>query len=224
MKLTFGGYNLIIQFHENQVCVLTVENPQSFLNILQNLEWQCRGEEGTIVLSEEGAILPMMNQIEIIWNPLLVDINAKKILNRLYQEMKIVASEECCPEFRGIQQAMGQYLNTVGFKLPYDITYNVEVDHLAIYKLCDVQLELEEIDVQKRLIEYIKVLSMLCNLKLLVLVNIKSYLSNEQLSELYKTAFYYKINVLLIESTQKERLEGEKQYILDHSDCLIELE
>lgn len=223
MKLTLGEYNLIIQFCENQVCVLTVERPQSFLDILQNFEWQCRGEEGNILLSEGETVLSMMNQAEVIWNPLLADINAKKILNRLYQEMKGTANEECCPELCGIQQAMLRYLNAVSFKLPYDITYNVEVDHLAVYKLCDVRLESEETDVQKRLIEYIKVLSMLCGIKLLVLVNIKSYLSSGQLSELYKTAFYYKINVLLIESTQKEGLVGEKQYILDNSDCLIEL-
>lgn len=224
MKLTLREYNLILQLKENEVCVLTVENPQSFLNILQDFDSQCRGEDGAILLSDGEIILPMVNQVEIIWNPLQIDFNAKKILGRLYQEMKKISGEECCQDFQMIQQTMGQYLNALSLKLSYDISYSIEVDIMAIYKLCDVKLDLDGIDVQQRLIEYIKLLSMLCNVKLLIFVNIKGFLSNEQIAELYKTAFYYKINVLLMESTQKERLEGEKQYILDNFDCLIELQ
>lgn len=66
----------------------------------------------------------------------------------------------------------------------------------------------------EKLTEYLKILALLRNIRLVVLVNLKDYLSSIQVKELYKTVFYYK-NVLLVESSQKERLNCEDYHILD---------
>ena len=52
--------------------------------------------------------------------------------------------------------------------------------------------------------------------KLLIFVNIKLYLGNDEIQEVYKYAMYKKVNILLIETgEEKEPLENEKILYID---------
>ena len=80
-------------------------------------------------------------------------------------------------------------------KLPYPICFNAEMDVMNLYKLFDLRLE-EEIDsLLQKVIDYLKIMSSLCGVKL--------------------------INLLLIESAQRNKLTGENIAVLDGQDCLI---
>ena len=81
-------------------------------------------------------------------------------------------------------------------------------------------MDTEEIDMFERLLEYVKVLKSLCGVRLLVFVNVKNYLSETQIKELYKTVFYYKVNLLLVEAHQGKNLECEKNQLIDEDMCL----
>lgn len=223
MKLAWGEQNFTLTFHENEVVVLTVEKSHTFSSLIQNFYWQCRGDDGELALSENEVLIPLANHVSVVWNPFLADINEKKILNKLHQEMKKISDEECCQSLGDICNVISRYLNEVSMKIPYAISFDEEVDGLAIYKLCNVKLESDEVDMSQKLIEYIRALALLCNIKMVVFINLKAYLDESQLLELYKHAFYYKIKVLLIEDAQKNRMASEKHYILDLDDCLIEI-
>ncbi|MBO4980283.1 MAG: type II-A CRISPR-associated protein Csn2 [Lachnospiraceae bacterium] len=222
MKLLYGDYNVQIEFHENEVQVLTIENPVTFRKALQELQEQYKGGEGIWILSEGESPIPLENYAEILWSPLLIDLNERKIVSKLYQEMRKVTEENFYQETEEIRTKIVQYLEKVRFELPYMIDYNMDIDVSGLYKLCDVKLECCGTDILQTLSDYIKVLSLLSNIKMLILVSIKDYFDKEQLLELYKMAFYYKVNLLLVEAVQRDRLEGEKNYILDQDNCLIE--
>lgn len=223
MKLVWGAHNIALTFHENEVLVLTIEKARTFATFVQNVYWQCAGEEGELALSEKDMLISIEDNVSMVWNPFLTDINEKKVINKLYQEMKRISDEEFCRELGEISQGISQYLNELSMKIPYAISFNEGVDSLAIYKLYGVKLENDEVDLLQKLMEYIKVLSLLCNVKVVIFINLKAYLDDVQLLELYKTAFYYKIGMLLIENDQKHCLECEKHFILDQDECLIEL-
>lgn len=221
MKLLYGDYNVQIEFQENEVQVLTIENPVTFRKALQELQEQYNGGEGIWILSEGESPIPLGNYAEIVWSPLLIDLNERKIVSKLYQEMRKVTEENFYQETEEIRTKIVQYLEKVRFELPYMIDYNMDIDVSGLYKLCDVKLECCGTDILQTLSDYIKVLSLLSNIKMLILVSIKDYFDKEQLLELYKMAFYYKVNLLLVEAVQRDRLEGEKNYILDKDNCLI---
>ena len=73
----------------------------------------------------------------------------------------------------------------------------------------------------KRLFEYIKICSFICKYKLIIFVNLKTYLSDEEIEELYKISNYCKISLLLIESREKDWNGDEMEYIIDKDQCLI---
>lgn len=210
MKFIYGERELTLEFRENEVQVITIENREYFSAFLQNLYNQSQGSEGDIILSEGEKILSLNKVAEIVWNPFSVDINNKKILGKLFQKLKTVSMEEQYAEICELNAKVVHYLDDLNLKMPYPIQFRLELDVLDLYKIYGVQLDTEEIDMFERLLEYVKVLKSLCGVRLLVFINVKNYLSEMQIKELYKATFYYKINLLLVEAHQGKNLECEK--------------
>ena len=57
MKFIYGERELTLEFHENEVRVITIENREYFSAFLQNLYNQSQGSDGDIILSEGEKIL-----------------------------------------------------------------------------------------------------------------------------------------------------------------------
>ena len=172
-------------------------------------------------LSEGEKILPLSKAAEIVWNPFSIDINNKKILGKLFQELKNISIEDQYTEICELNSKIVQYLDDLNLKIPYPIQFHLELDVLDIYKVYGVQLDTAGIGMFERLLQYVKILKLLCGVQLLVFVNVKNYLSEIQVKELYKTAFYYKMNLLLVEAHQGKSLECEKNQLIDEDLCLL---
>ena len=59
MKIVYGERELILEFRENEVQVITIENKEYFSEFLQNLYNQSQGMEGKIIMSEGEKILSL---------------------------------------------------------------------------------------------------------------------------------------------------------------------
>ena len=55
----------------------------------------------------------------------------------------------------------------------------------------------------------------------LAFVNLKTYLTDDELRELYKEAFYRKMHLLLLENSIESELEEEIVHIVDRDLCVI---
>lgn len=80
----------------------------------------------------------------------------------------------------------------------------MDLNLMDLYKLYGVQLETDGSSTLEKLMDYIKIMSSLCGIHMMIFVNLKDYLSENQIKELYKTVFYYKMNLLLIEAHQRD--------------------
>ena len=221
MKIVYGERELILEFRENEIQVITIENKEYFSDFLQNLYNQSRGMEGKIIISEGEKILSLSKCAEVIWNPFSIDINNKKILGKLYHELNDISSEEQYREICELNSEIVRYLDELCLKVSYPIQFQLEMDVLDLYKMYGVQLEKEGKSMFETLLEYMKIMASLCEMHLIIFVNAKNYFSEIQLQELYKTAFYCKINLLLIEACQSKCLEGENNQLIDKDLCFI---
>lgn len=221
MKFIYGERELNLEFRENEVQVVTIENREYFSAFLQDLYNQSQGIGGKIILSEGEKMLSLNKVVEIVWNPFSVDINNRKILSKLFQELKTISIEEQYTEICELNSKVINYLDELNLKIPYPIQFHLDLDVLDLYKVYGVQLDIEGMDMFERLLQYVKVLKSLCGIQLLVFVNLKNYLSEKQIKELYKTAFYYKMNLLLVEAHQGKKFECEKNQLIDEDMCFI---
>lgn len=70
---------------------------------------------------------------------------------------------------------------------------------------------------------YIKISSELVAIKVFFFVNLRSYLTQDELNELYKMADYYKVSLILLESIERNERSREKRYIIDKDLCFIDV-
>lgn len=64
---------------------------------------------------------------------------------------------------------------------------------------------------------------LLCGCNICVFVNLKTFLSKKDLQHLYEFANYQKMYLVLMKSYEREKIDGEKTFIIDEDECIIEI-
>lgn len=220
MRLVNSRLGLDIVLKENIASVLVVENKKEMCYVVETLWNQCNGLEGDFVLSKDK-IIKIDKCTHIILNPFSIDFNSKKIINALYSEMSDVAS--IYTEDKGeINKRILELLDNVLLSISYSgVEYNIDFSWNDIFKLYSVKLEEQYANLLEKTVEYIKVLSKLCGIQILFLVNYKTYFTKEEIEELYCQANYNKIHIVMIEAFESEKLSREDVYIVDNDRCFI---
>lgn len=96
--------------------------------------------------------------------------------------------------------------------LPLNISNDFSINKLL--KLMNVSIK-DTNDLLQNILTYIEI-SMLIQQKTIIFINLKSYLSKAELTELYKYCIYNKVKVLLIDnSLHGTTLDYEKKLIID---------
>ena len=103
----------------------------------------------------------------------------------------------------------------------YPLSMEADIDMSAIFKAIDVKCDMYSNDFFENLTEYIKIVSNLLDKRLFILINIRSYIDDEQLKQLLKEAAYIEVNLLLIENQKRSCLFGLAEYIIDCDSCEI---
>lgn len=223
MKIVHQGYNFAIPLNENQIAVLSIENVHAYTEILQDIWNQIQGGDGKFILSDKGKILKISKEVDCIFNPFSLKCNDRKIITRLYQQIKEQADNFFLEETMKMNTNINQFLDALLLQVPYALKHNQELDMVNLLKLYDVGFECSAETVLEQIIEYLRIMNKLCGITVYVFVGLKQYLSSCELKELYKFAFYEKINILIIESIHTPLIEGEKGWIIDSDLCIIEL-
>lgn len=222
MKLVHPDYEKKIELEENQTIVWIIESPAHFQKITQELLCQCSGEEGKFVLSEGDKILKLNKAMEMIINPYAITVNQRKILNKVYSDIaELSINSEHYMKTQNCFSILEQYLSEIEQDMPYDFMWNSEKDVIQLLKAFDVHLDEREGNLLERIVQYISVMGNILHISVVVLVNIKSYLDEEAILDLYKTANYLKIHLILLENRETASLLGEHKIIIDKDGCEI---
>lgn len=221
MKLICNRYGLEIDFHENEIQVLQIESSSLFLEITEMLWRQCQTGEGEFVFSEAFKEKRLDKEAEVIVNPFQLDFNNRKILTRLYQELKESALGARLEETLKLENHLEQYIIGLCDDVDYPLTYKSEMDIIALLKMFDVKLDETDTDVTERLVQYVKLMHAVLKIQLFVFINFKDFFSEKVLEELYKTLLYEKISLLLIERHASHPINKERLTIIDKDACLI---
>lgn len=221
MRLVCSDYGLDMELEENRVTVLTVENAKFITEIIGSLKNQITGEEGMFVLSDHDKIQRIDKKMNLIIDPFDVSINDRKIINKLHSRLGIIAPDYF-QEKEKITADIISLLDEIVLASPFsNLIYNLDYDWTEMFKGFNIRFEETGENLIEKLVEFIRIQASLLEIRVLCFVNLKSYLIQEELQELYKAAFYNKINLVLIESIEKDKLENEQIYIVDKDRCLI---
>lgn len=223
MIIAYNELGISVETNNYQPLVFVIENKRSLIKLVENIKNDINGISSTVVLSENENSLKITKEVELIIDPWNIDFNGKRIKTKLYQLMADVSTDQNDEEFLELRAKIFRYIENVSEHLMYGLNYNIELEPSTIFKSVDVGIENQNVDFAERVVEYIKLVQSLCNVKAVFLLNIKRYLSVEEIQLLYKDVQYNNIQLILIEDSENERICGEKIVVIDKDDCIIEL-
>lgn len=199
-----------------------IESPDIFSEYVLELSDQIAGSEGRFVLSEKDKELDLAKKADVIFNPLTVDVNSRKILSKLYLELSNLSNgEQMYIKTVELLRHLQEYMLDLEQCTEYILEFDQEIDISALLKAVNIRYETKDMDFQERLIQYMKILAAMAGIKVFIFVNLRSYLTDHQMQEVIKEMKYQDVKGLFIESQQKDCIEGVKQYIIDIDRCEI---
>lgn len=223
MRLVNVEYGLSLELDETRATILVIEEKAMRLKIIEELYHQYLGEEGNFVLSDGDQVLKIPKSVDVLLNPFSIDCNNRKVIARLYQEIQDCGNEDFYSEKAKINSEILLLFDKMMLNVPYHITTAMDFDLVDLCKLYHVQLEKTGDALLEQLMDYIRVMSQLCECKVFILLNFMTYLNDEDRKHLYEFALYQKILLLFIEYFEPMLLADEKGCIIDKDGCIIDI-
>lgn len=199
---------------------LIIERPEIFYFYSKELFDQTKGEEGNFVLSDRDKIITIDKNVDIILNPLLLDFDNKKIINKLYDKLKFLANNDLFLETKEILKQINEYINLLEHNFEFDIDHNEEIDLNNFFKLFGIKFDYFDDDLSIKILKYIKILSF-TGYKIIVFLNLNSYLSCEDIDKILEEISYLNIQIILLENKQSDCKNINRRYIIDRDLCEI---
>lgn len=219
--LAHAPNNIKIEMVEGKVTVLVIENPTIMRGILQELDEQLQGKPGGITLSIDYELVSLGKYLLLVNNPLNINCNDRKVLAKLYQNIIDEEKTQYHLEKENFDKAYLEYLREICLLSSLPLTYDERLSMGELLKSAHVMLDYSVGSYVENLWNYIKVMSDLLHIKVFVFVNLKSFLSKEELDLLYMQCFYEQKQLFLIESHDTSARADEKKYIIDADGCMI---
>lgn len=224
MKLVYANYGMEIPLLENQNTVVVVENQKAYAEILEALWNQTNGGSNItgFILSQDEKIKDISKEVEYIFNPFAVECNNKRVLSKLYSELQELVNMNLLQELTEVNQELVNFLDEVIHQVPYPLEFELDLNFQSLLKLYQVKVDIGAGDLLERIIEYLKVMHRICNVRIYAFVGLKQYLQEQEFRQLYEFAAYEKLFLIMLEGRESFRLNSEKYWILDKDLCIIE--
>lgn len=221
MKLAHPELKLTIEDSEKYINVLIIENEDFFRQTVQDIYDQINGLDGKYVISKNNEPIQWSKNAELITQYVPFEINRKTLITKLYNKMKKEALDNFYIETCEVSGTIMKYLALISSKINADMIFDDSIDIAGIFKLANIRFDDSGDSIAEKLVSYMLNVRELEGDKWFIAVGLKSYIGKAELTEMYKTVFLNKLKLLLIESSEKEAVEGEKKYVIDKDLCEI---
>lgn len=217
MKIKVNYLENIIQLNDEKVLSIEIENKNYFYRLISNLYSIINSEivEEITVYDNEDKELNISNKIKLFINFFNFEFDSKKYTNDINKyiinEMDENDKINLIKSYNKLIETFIKILNKSD--LPLQILEDITVDNIIKNLKLTINSKNSLLDNLMLLIELEKTLK---TNNLLIFVNLKQYLTNQELIELYKYAIYNKIRILMIDSqSYGGTLDYENKLIID---------
>lgn len=221
--------NLVTKYLENSLEIksktintLVVEDTRYFSIFLKGLIESTEIESDEFELIEDYKTVDMTKYVEIIFDIFNLEANSANILKKMYSELEEDLNTQ---EVYTKKVELESIIANITDELIYRSRFSLKaggINYQNLFKAIEIEFDYEKNSVLERLIEYIKVTSELLKTKVYIIVNLDSFLSEEELVELEKFLLYNDIKVLALQNTiRREVKPSENLRIVDKDLCEI---
>jgi CRISPR-associated protein Csn2 len=224
MRLLYEACGLEIEIGEGEITGICIENSVMFRKFTENLWNQASAVEGEIFLTQGDKAVRLNKEGCVLFHPYLVDVNEKKILSHIYDEIQEIINVDFYEKGCAINSSIVSLLDEVGSHLPYPMGYSLTLDFQQLLKLYGVKIEMQDSELIERIVNYIRLSHQVLGTVLFVFVQFRNYFSPEELEKLKEMIQYEQISILMVENVihMGDNIK-EKWWIVDKDLCIIEM-
>lgn len=219
MKIVHPKINSKIEISDHEISVIVIEEPDFFSELLIDIKKQINNFEGNTVLSVSNEPVSFRKYVELITDPLSIEMNNRVILKKV-----IAAMEKCGQDavyYERTQKLLAEietYINDLSLNFDAEIECH-DISFQQILKATELTVADEYSRLVDKIYAYMELIREFEGDKLFIFVNLSSYIGNEQLQEFVNTVIGHSFRVLLIDSHDSERLDKENRLIVDCDLC-----
>lgn len=217
--------NMNISYFDNNISIdneninaIEIENKKYFYRFIKDLhEIENIGINENINFFEDNVEKNINKKLKIFVNFFDFELNTKKMQTEIIKYIVNTLDEEnknqIEVQYKKMLRTYKNIINSVDLPLKFDEDINIE----SLLKILNIGINKKE-ELFDNLILLIDIEKVLKTNSILIFINLKQYLSRDELAELYKYAIYSQVTIMLIDSqcyggTQKY----EKKLIIDEN-------
>lgn len=219
MNLKINYFDNNIKIENDYIQVIEIENKKTFYRLVSDL-YKIKNDEKldeVFFYDDNNQEINMYNKVDLYVNFFDIDLNSKKNLNALNKNiinsLTDNVKEEILNNFKKLAKSFTKILSDID--LPLSLNDNITVED--IIKLLKISINKTD-DLLNNLLLIIDLEKVLKINEILFFINLKQYLSQEELIEFYKYAIYNEIKIVLVDSQSYGiKLEYENKLIIDEN-------
>jgi CRISPR-associated protein Csn2 len=204
-----------------KINTLVIEENHLFCQYCYSVYEQINEELGKFVLSDKDEILSFPKNVEILTDYFALSLNDKKFIAKLYKHLQGIANEKLYKNGNELTSLIVNFLEELNSESDYPIDYNIESGISEILKAFNVKLSADYSNILEKIIAYINALINLTSVKLIIFVNLKCFLSDDELKNLYQFIKYNEVSVLFLENSIRTKIDDEFIVVIDKDLCEI---
>lgn len=220
MRLAFDGLEGVVDFTPGHVSVLQIENSSLFARIarsLDSLEGRFAMEPYTLWSGDReekpsSSLLVVSDPLHLPWDDRTL---IGEVLKRI--EREFLEDEDLRRVVEKLDSSLAERLMELGFGMNSDYGFELEWDLKRYLKFRGFGVgERSDASFLDNLINFLSLaLDAGCN-KVIAFVNLKSFLTKNEVEKFYDYVFYSKLNVLLLENApDANKYEYESKTVVD---------
>lgn len=219
MKLIYGDVGHIFCFRGGYVNELVVENRGLFLKMVNDLSMQADGARGGFLLSLSDKPVEFSKYADVTVQLAPFQVNRKGLLTKLYAtlEQKALQAEHYL-KTRELLGEIERFLLSLSEDLPFGIS-SQKLSVGAILKAIAPEIEVGEQSALERIFTYMGLVRELDRDRLFVMVNMRTYFSDDDMACFVESACLHDFKVLLLESVAFPKLKNTQRYTVDADLC-----
>lgn len=205
MKIIFSGLDTAIEVVPGRACTLEIRNHTLFARVCRTLVGMQRGSqfEPFTIWDDDGEELSYASSILLASDPLRLPWDSSELSGKLLSKMEALLMED--EDNRLIFEEYGSLLNGFASRLTHQVEgeygFAVEWDIKRYLKSFGFGIErgddLPYIDSLNMFIDFVHDMNLK---KVLVFINLRTFLSEDDFDSFLERVFFHKISVLMIEN------------------------
>lgn len=225
MKLVHPDFFFPIEFKENIIKTVIIENPHILMEFICELRNQILEiSDGKWILSDNTDIIEISKKSCFILDPFNIELNNKKMISTLYNKIdNDVNNTDLLLKWNELLPHLFKVLQQLTSSINYSLSYADDINIKGFLKFMNLKFGDESQNYFEKLLDYIRLTHEVLDVDLFIFMNIKTMLTREQMKCLYEQSCYDKYQILLFEAFDNPdgRITGEEITVIDQDCCVI---